>query len=117
MHEVFYQNHLFYEVYRGPRPEGPWTQIYNGSLRDLNTSSNLVEIALRQGAFFRFIASLPTDLNDEDDTYEDTLGGIPTTDDPTGTPPQDYDEDDNAYQADGVMCDIVFVTTTESTPH
>lgn len=100
------------EVYNSISPDGPWTMIYKGSLRDLDTRPIIILIDPdpHQGSFFRFNASLPTDLNDEDDIYEDTDGGIPSTEDTSsGVSPADKNEDDNAYQADGVMCDIVFV--------
>lgn len=95
------------EVYRSIRPEGPWIQIYSGSLRYLDTRPNITLLEPGYGSLFKFVASLPTDLNDEDDIYEDTPGGIPP--EPIGdVQPIKANEDDNAYQADGVVCDIVF---------
>jgi len=69
--------------------------IYDGSLRDMNTA----KFYIGPGDFVmcKFEAYLPTDLNDEDNIYEDTPGGIPAI---------DGNEDDNAYQADGVKCNI-----------
>jgi len=78
--------------------------IYDNSLRDLHTV--LFSIDPDERINCKFEAYMPTDLNDNDNTYEDTIGGIPAT---------DGNEDDNAYQADGVMCDIVFHGTTEIT--
>lgn len=78
--------------------------IYHGSLRDLNTSR--FSINPGQTIMCKFYAYLPTDLDDEDNIYEDTSGGIPAI---------ANNEDDNAYQADGVKCTIAFHGTTEIT--
>lgn len=78
---------------------GPWTSIYDGSLRDLDTRPNYVSVNPSQIIYFKFEASLPTDLNDDDNNYEDTPGGIPSN---------GGNEEDNAYQADGVVCSFVF---------
>lgn len=80
--------------------------IYDGSLRDLDTDSFL----LGPGEFMnlKFEAYMPVDLNDVDNTYEDTY-----IDGKLSIPAIDGNEDDDAYQADGVMCEIVFMGTTE----
>lgn len=78
--------------------------VYDGSLRDLHTPSFSIDPDERINCYFE--AYMPLDLNDEDDIYEDTAS-IPAT--------IDGNEDDNAYQADGVMCEIVFMGTTEIT--
>lgn len=77
--------------------------IYDGSLRDLHTKS--FSLAPDEYMNLKFEAYMPMDLNDMDNTYEDT----------TSIPVIDGNEDDNAYQADGVMCEIVFMGTTEIT--
>ncbi|RLI40292.1 hypothetical protein DRO69_13120 [Candidatus Bathyarchaeota archaeon] len=79
-----------------------YTEIYDDSLRDLNTIGNAVTIDPGEIIYFKFEAYLPADLDDADNIYEDTPGGIPSV---------DGNEDDNAYQADGVECDIVFYAT------
>ena len=75
--------------------------IYHGTLRDLHTPSLSINPDERINCYFE--AYMPMDLNDEDNVYEDT----------TSIPAIDGNEDDNAYQADGVMCEIVFMGTTE----
>ena len=76
--------------------------VYEGPLRDLHTPSFSVDPQEYVNCYFE--AYMPLDLNDGDNTFEDTLGGIPAI---------DGNEDDNAYQADGVRCEIVFMGTTE----
>lgn len=76
--------------------------IYEGSLRDLDSSANSVSFAAGQGIWFKFEVNLPTDLNDADDTYDEAgTGSYPAIPYESGT-----NEDDNAYQADGVQCSI-----------
>lgn len=86
----------------------PWTPIYTGSLRHLATCDHLVDIGAAESGdeliYFKFVASLPTDLTDGDGYIEDTPDGIPDI---------GGNQDDNAYQADGVTCDIVFHATTK----
>lgn len=100
-------------TYTNPALLPEWEPYWSGSLRDLDTCSDPLHIGAAGSGndtiWFTFVASLPTDLNDEDDTYEDT----PPEGPPYDIPGVNGNEYDDAYQADGVRCDIVFYGTTE----
>jgi hypothetical protein len=65
-----------------------------------------------QDAFFKFVASLPIDLNHKYSFQEYTLGGIPPIDNPpSGFTQPTKNEYENLYQADDLMYDILVHST------
>ena len=95
---------VYVDIHDGVHTNGVFTDdeiIYDASLRDLSTPSFSIDPDEFVNCYF--VAYMPMDLNDGDDIYEDTSGGVPAI---------DGNEDDNAYQADGVKCEIVFMGST-----
>ena len=80
--------------------------IYNGTFRDMDI--NPFPISPGELIWLKFEYSLPTDINDEDDIYEDTNDTIPYTNYTAADGNISKNESDNAYQADGTEASIVF---------
>ena len=98
---------VFVDIHDDEHSDNIFTEdelVYEGSLRDLQTPLFSIDPDEYVNCYFEVY--MPVDLNDGDNTFEDTPGGIPSV---------DGNEDDNAYQADGVRCEIVFMGTTEIT--